>query len=80
MQDVDLEIAELQRRFAEEKTAEAQARDEGRRTRALELRAKVRRGEIPEHIKGCSECLRAALTLDHGLACAEGKRFVNLWG
>jgi hypothetical protein len=70
---IDEEIATIQRQFAEEQVATAQARAEARHERRVTVREKLRAGDVPEHFRLCATCIRAILTLDHDTACSEGK-------
>lgn len=74
MDSVDREIMELQQRWAEDAQAEARAHEEAFRERRIAVRERVRRGEVPPHIKTCVQCLRAALELNANGACPEGKQ------
>lgn len=58
------EIQELLRKFAAETADEKQARLVRRQRARIELRARVRKGETSEHIRGCERCLSAILNED----------------
>ena len=79
MDGIDREVSDLIQRFAHEAEEAKLVQLIARRERREALREKLRAGGVPDHFKGCSQCMRAVLTLDKDAACAEGKGFTNLW-
>lgn len=79
MDQLDEEIAELQRGWAEQELEAERARREAHLEQRKRFRARVRRGDAPEHLKKCAPCLRAVLEPNTDLACFEGKHHPNLW-
>ena len=78
MDPIDLELSELHAQFAEEKAAEEADRAERRHAYRMEVRERLRRGDLPDHLRQCVTCGRAILTFQHETACEEGKLYKNL--
>jgi hypothetical protein len=77
--ETELEVADLLKRYSDQRQASVMTRAELRIAGRMETRAKLRRGELPDHINGaCVQCVRAILTLDHDAACDLGKQHVYL--
>lgn len=76
--EIGRELVAIQAEFAEQKAEEAQARADMRHLRMLDVRDRLRAGDVPPHFKECGICGRAILTLRHDLVCPTGKCYVNL--
>ena len=75
--EVGREFAAIQVEYAEKKAKEAQERTDTRHQRMLDVRDRLRAGDIPAHFRECSVCGRAVLTLRHDLMCATGKCYIH---
>lgn len=75
---IDQETEELLRRYADDQQREVENMVQRRAERRIEARDKLRVGDLPDHLRGCAQCVRAILALDHDAACEAGKRFPGL--
>lgn len=74
---VDSEVAAIRERFRREEICEAEDRIQRRHQHRLDLRERLRFGNLPDHLRQCSTCVRAILTLAHANACPQGKRYTG---
>ena len=79
MGEIDAEVAEIVTRFSNRQQHSSENHTAWRVARRLEVRDKLRAGELPDHLNGeCTQCVRGILELDHDSACDYGKRFPYL--
>lgn len=75
---IEAELDALQAQFAENERAEQESREQWRQQQRLEIRERLRRGDLPSHFISCRTCGRAILALRFQDACEAGKGYKGL--